>query len=85
MDAALNWYRAMGSGLVKGLGPITAPTLFVWSTEDPSLGRDAAEATVTLVTGPYCFEVLEGVGHWIPELAADAFNQLLLEQLASEG
>jgi pimeloyl-ACP methyl ester carboxylesterase len=58
------------------------PTLYVWSDQDPSLGRDAAEATASLVTGPYRFEVLEGVGHWIPELAADPFTALLLEHLA---
>jgi hypothetical protein len=33
------------------------------------------------VSGPYRFEVLEGVGHWIPELAADRFTPLLLEHL----
>ena len=32
MTAALNWYRAADLGLVEGLGPITTPTLYVWST-----------------------------------------------------
>ena len=31
----------------------------------------------------YRFEVLEGVGHWIPELAADRFTPLLLAHLAA--
>ena len=57
------------------------PTLYVWSDRDPSLGRDAAEASAQFVTGPYRFAVLEGVGHWIPELAADRFTPLLLEHL----
>jgi pimeloyl-ACP methyl ester carboxylesterase len=81
MTSALNWYRAADLGLVEGLGPITTPTMYVWSTFDPALGRDAAEATAAQVEGPYRFEVLEGVSHWIPEEAPDALNALLLEHL----
>jgi pimeloyl-ACP methyl ester carboxylesterase len=83
LTGALNWYRAADLGLVEGLGPITTPTLYVWSTNDPALGRDAAEATAGHVDGPYRFEVLEGVSHWIPEEAPDALNALVLDQLAS--
>jgi pimeloyl-ACP methyl ester carboxylesterase len=85
MVAAIDWYRSMSGAASAATPPASMPTLYVWSDQDPSLGRDAAEATATLVTGPYRFEVLQGVGHWIPELAADAFNRFLLEQLASEG
>jgi hypothetical protein len=35
------------------------------------------------MTGPFRYEVLEGVDHWIPELAADQLNGLLLEHLAA--
>lgn len=83
MQAALNWYRAADLTLVEGLGPITMPTMHVWSTDDPALGRAGAEATADHVEGPYRFEVLEGVGHWIPELAAEQLNRLLLEHLSS--
>jgi pimeloyl-ACP methyl ester carboxylesterase len=83
LTGALNWYRAADIGLVDGLGPITTPTLYVWSTNDPALGRDAAEATAGHVDGPYRFEVLDGVSHWIPEEAPDTLNALLLEHLAS--
>ena len=83
LTGALNWYRAADIGLVEGLGPITTPTLYVWSTNDPALGPDAAEATAGHVDGPYRFEVLDGVSHWIPEEAPDALNALLLEHLAS--
>jgi pimeloyl-ACP methyl ester carboxylesterase len=81
MQAALNWYVAADLTLVEGLGAITMPTLFVWSTEDPALGREAAEWTAEYVEGPYRFEVLEGVGHWIPEQAPDRLDALLLEHL----
>ena len=81
MTGALNWYRAADLGLVKGLGPITTPTMYVWSTYDPALGREAAEGTAAHVEGPYRFEVLEGVGHWIAEETPDALNTLLLDHL----
>ena len=83
MRGALNWYRAADAAAVAGLGPVTMPTLFVWSTDDPALGREGAEWTVECVEGPYRFEVLEGVSHWIPEHDPDRLNALLLEHLAS--
>jgi pimeloyl-ACP methyl ester carboxylesterase len=83
LTAALNWYRAMQPGLVGEIGPITTPTLFVWSTNDVALGREGAEATGEYVEGPYRFEVLEDVSHWIPEQAAGDLNRLLLEHLSS--
>jgi pimeloyl-ACP methyl ester carboxylesterase len=83
MTAALNWYRAADISSLEGLGPVTAPTMYVWSTADIALGRGGAEATVDHVEGPYRFEVLEGVSHWIPEEAADDLNRLLLDHLSS--
>lgn len=83
MQAALNWYRAADLTLVEGLGPITTPTLYVWSTNDPALGREAAEATAEHVRGPYRFEVLDGVSHWIAEEAPERLNTLLLGHLRS--
>lgn len=81
MQAALNWYRAADITLVEGLGPITMPTMFIWSTEDTALGRDGAEATADHVEGPYRFEVLDGISHWIAEEAPERTNELLLEHL----
>ncbi len=81
LRAALNWYRAVDLADVAGMGPITAPTLYVWSTEDPALGRTAAEATAGYVEGPYRFEVLDGVSHWIADQVPDRLNALLLEHL----
>jgi pimeloyl-ACP methyl ester carboxylesterase len=81
LTGGLNWYRANHFHAPEG--PITAPTLYVWSTDDVALGREAAEGTAAEVTGPYRFEVLEDVSHWIPEVAADALNPLLLEHLTA--
>lgn len=83
MRGPLNWYRAADLTFTDGLGPITVPTLYVWSTEDIALGREAAEATGDHVEGPYRFEVLEGVDHWIPDHAAQIVNRLLIDHLAT--
>jgi len=81
MTAAINWYRAIDVRLIEDMGPISVPTLYVWSTDDIGIGREAAEATADYVAGPYRLEVLEGVSHWIPEMAADAFTPMLVDHL----
>lgn len=82
MTAALNWYRALNRGVIERMGEITTPTMYVWSSDDPALGRVAAEETAALVAGPYRFEVLDGVDHWVPQHAPDQLNALLLEHIA---
>ncbi len=81
LTAALAWYRAQSVADLEGLGPITVPTLHVWSDQDAALGPAAAHATAAHVQGPYRFEVLEGISHWVPEQAPDALSRLLLEHL----
>ena len=83
LGAALNWYRAAKLDDAAGLGPITVPTLYVWSTDDLALSSEAAEATAELVDGPYSFAVLEGVSHWVAENAPGRLNELLLDHLSS--
>jgi pimeloyl-ACP methyl ester carboxylesterase len=85
LTAALSWYRAVSPEEAQGMGPITTPTMYVWSDQDVALGREAAEATAAHVEGPYRFEVIEGVSHWIPEVAGDELDALLLEHLSSWG
>jgi pimeloyl-ACP methyl ester carboxylesterase len=82
LTAALNWYRANDLHTPMEIGPITMPTLYVWSTEDMALGRVAAEATAGFALGPYRFEVLEGVTHWIPDVEPQRLTELLLGHLA---
>jgi pimeloyl-ACP methyl ester carboxylesterase len=82
MTAALNYYRAM-DGTLAGIGPIDVSTLFIWSTDDVAVARSGAEATAQHVRGPYRFEVLEGVSHWVPDVVPDVVNRLLLEHLSS--
>ncbi len=84
LGAALNWYRAnIADRKPRGpaVGPVATPTLFVWSDGDTALCIDGAALTEQYVEGPYRFEILEGVSHWIPELAPDAMSSLLVEHV----
>jgi pimeloyl-ACP methyl ester carboxylesterase len=83
IGAALNWYRAMNLSTDPGtMTPIRMPTTFIWGTDDEALGREGAEMTARYVEGPYRFEILEGVGHWVPEEATEQVNRLLREHFA---
>lgn len=75
---ALNWYRAIPFTTPKSAAmPVTVPTLYVWSDNDIALGPAAARSTERFVTGPYTFETLSGVSHWIPEEAPERVDVLL--------
>jgi pimeloyl-ACP methyl ester carboxylesterase len=78
LSSALAWYRALPLGARDRVGRVTVPTLHVWSTGDAFLGRAATEATRDFVSGPYRLEVLEGVPHWIPEVAAERTAELVV-------
>jgi pimeloyl-ACP methyl ester carboxylesterase len=85
LGAAFNWYRASSRqpGNLSSVGRITVPTTFVWGSADPALGRAAAEATAQEVIGPYRFEVLDGVGHWIPETHAAVLADLIADRVSA--
>ena len=83
MRACLNWYRASGIHQITDLRPVTVPVLFIWSTEDPALGPASAYGTERHVAGPYRFEILEGIDHWLPEHASERVNELLIDHLAT--
>lgn len=75
---ALNWYRAMPFTIPRSAAAaVTVPTLYVWSDDDIALGPVAARLTERFVTGPYTFETLHGVSHWIPEEASEQVDALL--------
>jgi pimeloyl-ACP methyl ester carboxylesterase len=81
LTAALNWYRAMDGSSLVGLDPVCVPTLYVWSTGDVAFGWAAAQNTAECVHGPYTFEVLDKVSHWIPEMAPVELSGLLIRHL----
>jgi hypothetical protein len=57
----------------------------VWSTADAALGRAATEATRAHVEAPYRLEVLDGVPHWVPELAAERVGELVTAHVRAAG
>ncbi|MGY1837220.1 alpha/beta fold hydrolase [Blastococcus sp. SYSU DS0510] len=77
LTAALDWYRAVPWSGRDPVGKVRVPTLHVWSTGDAFLGRAATEDTARFVDAPYRLEVLDGVTHWIPELAAERTAELV--------
>lgn len=86
LGAALNWYRANIENRRFTTGPfgsVTVPTMYVWSDGDAAVCQEGADTTGDFVSGPYRYEVISGIGHWIPELAADTVSELLLEHLAT--
>jgi pimeloyl-ACP methyl ester carboxylesterase len=86
LTAGLNWYRA-NLPVDRLLDPapelpaVRAPTLGIFGTGDPYLTEDAMIRSKARVNGPWRYERLEGVGHWVPLEAAERLNTLLLEFL----
>ena len=83
LEAALSWYRAAGALASMEVGTVAVPTLYIWGDEDHSVGRSAATWTAEHVTGPYRFEVIPGIGHFITDQIPAAVTRLLLSHLAA--
>ncbi len=78
----LNWYRAMPLIDPRKAGePVTSPTLFIWSDSDVGVSRRAAVTCGRYVSGPYQFETLPKVSHWILDEAPAEVAALLLAHL----
>jgi pimeloyl-ACP methyl ester carboxylesterase len=69
LSSALAWYRALPWSAPDRVGRIGVPTLHVWSTGDHALNRAGVEASARFVDAPYRLEVLDGLPHWLPEVA----------------
>ncbi len=67
----INWYRGLPFSTSDPVGPITVPTVYVWSDRDRYLGRWAAEHTAEWVQGPYRFIEISGGTHWLPDTHPD--------------
>jgi pimeloyl-ACP methyl ester carboxylesterase len=88
LTPALNWYRAnLGPETLVSppleLPPVQAPTMGVWSSGDMALLELQMTGSEAFVQGPWRYERVEGVGHWIPIEAPDRVNALLLDFLPS--
>ncbi len=81
LTGALNHFRAFDYADWVTLPAAPVPTLFVWGSDDPFLAQATARATREHVTGPYTEVELDGVGHWVPELALGQLTDLLVHHL----
>jgi pimeloyl-ACP methyl ester carboxylesterase len=86
LAATLAIYRAnmRAEVLVTGvppMPPVAAPTLGLWSTGDPALIEASVTGSARHVSGPWRYERIDGVGHWIMLEAPDRVNRLLLQFL----
>ena len=82
LPGGLAWYRAMFLTDPRTTrGRVSVPTTYVWSDGDVAVTRNAAERCARYVDGPYRFEVLEDVTHWIPTQAPVALADLVLDRI----
>jgi pimeloyl-ACP methyl ester carboxylesterase len=86
LTPGLNYYRAnvppesyLRTGLE--LPPVEAPTMGIWSSDDFALTEPQMTNSAKHVAGPWRYERIEGVGHWMQLEAADAVNRLLVDFL----
>jgi pimeloyl-ACP methyl ester carboxylesterase len=91
LEAGLNWYRANNDPAEfpaddptrYSLPSVACPTLGVWSSDDPTLSEAQMTGSAQFVTGPWRYQRLEAVDHWVPVHAPDRLNRLLVEFLGS--
>jgi pimeloyl-ACP methyl ester carboxylesterase len=91
LAAGLAWYRAnidpvhfvggAASASATPLPSVGCPTMGVWSTADPFLTEAQMTGSARFVAGPWRYERIEGVDHWVPVHAPDQLNGLLLDFL----
>ena len=66
--------------VVQGLNLLVADSYVDEMESFPVAGY---QATASFVEGPYRFEVIEGVSHWIAEEVPERVNELLLAHIGS--
>jgi pimeloyl-ACP methyl ester carboxylesterase len=86
LTPALNWYRANVPpealvGPPLELPPIQAPTMGVWGTADFALTEAQMLGSAAYVSGPWRYERIADVAHWMQLEAPGAVNDLLIDFL----
>ena len=81
LRAVYNYYRAIPLWQRDRLPTCPMPTLYVWPPESANISPVAARLNEHQVTGPYRFEILEGVHQPILQAAPEKLTGLLVEHL----
>jgi pimeloyl-ACP methyl ester carboxylesterase len=87
--AGLNWYRAnidparfvVSDPARISVPPVACPTMGVWSSDDFALTEAQMTGSERFVSGPWRYERLDGVDHWVPVHAPERLNELLVDFL----
>lgn len=91
LTAALSWYRANiplprpGRSAAPPDLPrrrVTCPVMGVWSSGDPALTEAQMTGSEAFLDGPWRYERIDGVGHWVPVEAAPQLSRLLVDFLS---
>lgn len=91
LEAGLNWYRANNNPAHFAatdptrfdLPSVDCPTMGVWSSRDFALTEAQMTLSEPYVNGPWRYERIDNVDHWVPVHAPDQLNRLLLEFLGA--
>ncbi len=81
LTGPLNWYRALPFDLRSQVGPVAAPTLFIWGGRDRFVTEMAANRCGRHVSGPFTFVPLPEADHWLPSSWAHLVAPPLLRHL----
>jgi pimeloyl-ACP methyl ester carboxylesterase len=86
LTAGLRWYRANLAPhrqleTPPSLPSITVPTLGMWSSGDHYLTEDRMMASTEYVSGPWRYERLDDLSHWMQLDAPHRVDELLLDFL----
>ena len=86
LTASLNLYRAIlpPTWLVDPplqMPPLQVPVMGVWSSGDRTLTEESMTASAPHVAGPWRYERLDHVGHWMQLEAPRALDALLMDFL----
>jgi pimeloyl-ACP methyl ester carboxylesterase len=81
LAGALRWYAAMSLEPVLEAA-CRAPTTFIWGVDDPAIGSTAAKRCGEYVAADYAYVPLDGVGHWVPDLAPGPVAEAVLDRIS---
>ncbi|MBW7012161.1 alpha/beta fold hydrolase [Pseudomonas sp. N040] len=84
LTAGMNYYRANpGMILPREWPSARVPVFGVWSSGDRFLAEGQMIASERYVRGPWRYARIDGANHWLQLDAAEKFNPLLLDYLAT--
>lgn len=86
LTSALNWYRAnippelyAVSSRGADLPGVACPVMGIWSDRDMAMTERQMTDSARYVTGPWRYERIPRVGHFVPSHAPTRLNELLLD------